>query len=54
MGRSVVGLCALVGTTVGSFVPALWGGSELSLGSLLFGAVGGIAGVWFGARVGQI
>jgi hypothetical protein len=51
MERSLIGLCALVGGTVGSFVPALWGGSSLSLTSVVAGLVGGIAGVWFGARV---
>ena len=51
MERSLIGLCALVGGTVGSFVPALWGGSSLSVASVVFGLVGGIAGVWFGARV---
>jgi hypothetical protein len=54
MGRSVIGLCAVIGSTVGSFVPALWGGSGLGLSSLLFGVAGGVAGVWFGARVSGI
>ena len=51
VGRSVIGFSAFVGLTVGSFVPELWGGSQLSLSSILFGAVGGVAGVWLGARV---
>jgi hypothetical protein len=51
MERSLIGLFALVGGTVGSFAPALWGGSSLSLASILCGLVGGVAGVWFGARV---
>jgi outer membrane lipoprotein SlyB len=42
---------ALVGCTLGGFAPALWGGSELSLGAVLLGVVGGIAGVWLGAHV---
>lgn len=51
MGRSVIGLCAMAGLTVGSFVPELWGASSLSLSSLAFGVLGGIGGVWFGARL---
>ena len=51
MERSLIGLFALVGGTVGSFAPALWGGSSLSIASVVFGLLGGIAGVWFGARV---
>jgi hypothetical protein len=51
MGRSAIGLCGFVGLTAGSFVPVLWGGSGLSLVSLLLACVGGIAGVWLGARI---
>ena len=51
MGRSVIGFGGFVGLTVGSFVPELWGASSFSLASLFFGAVGGITGVLFGARL---
>jgi len=54
MERRVIWLCALLGGTVGSFVPVLWGASEMSLGSLAFGALGGVAGVIFGARLSGI
>ena len=47
-------MCAALGGTFGSFVPVLWGGSEMSLGSLAFGVVGGVAGVIFGARLSGI
>jgi hypothetical protein len=49
--RSVIGLCSLVGMSVGGYVPVLWGASGFSLTSLLFGALGGVAGVWVGARI---
>jgi hypothetical protein len=49
--RSVIGLCSFVGMSVGGYVPVLWGASALSLTSLLFGALGGVAGVWLGARI---
>jgi len=49
--RSVIGLCALIGTIVGGYLPALWGGSSFGLASLLFGVLGGIAGIWVGVRV---
>ena len=51
MGRSVIGLCMFAGTLVGGYVPVLWGDSGFSVTSLLFGAAGGIAGVWLGARI---
>ena len=31
MGRSAIWLCVLAGSTIGGFVPALWGGSALGL-----------------------
>ncbi len=54
MGRSVISLCAVVGLTVGSYVPALWGASAFSLSSILFGALGGIAGIWIGVRLADM
>ena len=54
MGRSVIGLCAAFGLTVGGFVPELWGAGSFSLSSLAFGVIGGIGGVWLGARLSSL
>jgi hypothetical protein len=54
MGRRMIGLCAVFGSFVGGYVPTLWGASSLGLESLLFGTLGGIAGVWLGVRVSDI
>jgi len=51
MERSAIGLLAFLGMTVGGFVPELWGAGMFSLSSLLFSALGGVAGVWFGVRL---
>ena len=51
MGRSVIWICVAVGSTIGGLVPMVWGGSELGVSSLLLGAVGGIAGIFVGARL---
>jgi len=51
MDKRVVWLFVLVGTTVGGFVPEAWGGSSFGMASLLMGVVGGIAGLWLGARI---
>lgn len=51
MERRVVWLCIGVGSTVGGFLPELWGSSGFGLASILFGAIGGIAGLWLGLRV---
>jgi uncharacterized membrane protein YeaQ/YmgE (transglycosylase-associated protein family) len=50
MGRGVIGMCALVGSVVGGYVPTAWGASSLGAQSLLFGAIGAVAGVLLGAR----
>jgi hypothetical protein len=49
--RSVIGLSVLVGSTLGGYLPVLWGSSSFSVTSLFFGALGGIAGVWVGVRL---
>ena len=41
----------LIGSTVGSFVPLLWGASALSISSILLSAVGGVVGIWAGLRL---
>ena len=53
MGRGVIGLCALFGSFVGGYLPSLWGASSLGAESLLFGAIGGVAGVLLGARLSE-
>ena len=53
MGRGVIGMCALFGSFVGGYVPTLWGASSLGVESLLFGAIGGVAGVLLGARLSE-
>ena len=54
MERRVIWLCAAVGGTVGSLAPALWGASEMSLSSIVLGLIGGIAGVFLGARLAGV
>jgi len=49
--RSVIYLCASLGTIVGGYVPTAWGASDFSLQSVAFAAVGGIAGLWVGMRL---
>ena len=44
---------ALVGSTIGSSIPLLWGASELSFSSLLFGSVGAIIGIYMGYKISR-
>ena len=49
--RRVVWLFVAFGMVVGGFVPVLWGGSALGLASLVFGSLGGVAGLWLAAKL---
>jgi len=48
---SVVGICAVAGLFFGGFAPELWGASALGFQSLLFGVLGGLAGIWLGSKL---
>lgn len=41
----------LVGSSLGSYLPVLWGGSLFSLSSIFWGAIGGFAGIWVGYKI---
>lgn len=49
--RSIMGVSVLLGMTIGGFVPELWGAGSFSLSSIVFSALGGVAGVFAGARL---
>jgi len=42
-----------LGSWAGSYIPAIWGGSLFSLTSILFGALGGFAGIWAGYKLAR-
>jgi hypothetical protein len=44
---------ALVGSSIGGYAPALWGGELISVAGILCGMLGGFAGIWAGFRIGK-
>ncbi len=42
-----------IGSTLGGSVPLLWGSGFLSGSSILFSALGGLAGIYAGFKIGQ-
>ena len=52
--KSLIWIGLSIGSTIGAYVPALWGGSLFSLSSVLLTAVGGLAGIWTGFKLGHI
>jgi hypothetical protein len=49
--KTLIMFGAFVRSCAGSYIPVLWGGSLLSMSSLLLGAVGGFAGIWIGYKI---
>lgn len=48
--RSRIWLGIFIGSTVGGFVPELWGADLLSPWSILFSGIGAFVGLWLGSR----
>ena len=42
-----------VGSYLGAYLPAIWGGSVFSPMSVLLSAVGGFVGIWAGFKLAQ-
>lgn len=44
--KSLLYLGVAIGSTIGSFVPDLWGAGLLSASGIFTGGIGGIVGLW--------
>jgi hypothetical protein len=44
-------IAMVIGTSIGSAVPLLWGDSFLSVWSVIFTAIGGFAGIYIGYKM---
>jgi len=53
MTKTFIWLGIFVGSTIGSFVPLLWGDSLLSFSSIIFSGIGAFLGLWAGYKLGQ-
>lgn len=51
--KRLIGLGILVGSTVGGYLPGLWGAGAFSISGIIFGTLGALAGVWFGYNYGS-
>jgi hypothetical protein len=49
--RPLVWIGLFVGSTIGGFIPDLWGASLISLSSIFFSGVGAIAGLYVGFKM---
>jgi len=46
MDKKSIYLGMIVGSVVGGYIPAIWGAGLFSFSSIIFGAIGGITGIW--------
>ncbi len=53
MNRKLIFLFLFMGSTIGGYVPLLWGDGLLSMSSVILSGVGGLAGIYVGYIVGQ-
>ncbi|MES2225475.1 MAG: hypothetical protein V4480_01565 [Patescibacteria group bacterium] len=44
--KQMIWLGLVVGSTIGGFIPNLWGAGVLSFSSIFLSAIGGMAGIW--------
>jgi hypothetical protein len=51
MRSKLIWLGLFVGSTIGGFLPSLWGDSLFSLSSVILTAVGGLVGIWLGFKL---
>ena len=51
--RSAIWVGIFVGSTIGGFIPALWGGDMLSYSGVLLSGVGAFVGLWLGSRASR-
>ncbi len=52
--KSLIMIGLVVGSTIGSYVPALWGAGWLSIASVLFGGIGGLLEIWAGYEASRL
>ncbi len=49
--KALIWVGVLVGSTIGSYVPALWGAGIFSFSSIVFGSLGAIAGIYIAFKL---
>jgi hypothetical protein len=51
--KTTIWIGILIGSTIGGWVPTIFGASWLSLWSVVGNGVGGLLGIWAGYKIGQ-
>jgi hypothetical protein len=51
--KTLIWIGLTVGSAVGGYLPALWGGDLISFSSVILSTAGGVVGIWLGYRFGE-
>ena len=51
--KKMIWLGVFIGSTVGGFVPALWGESAISMTGIVTSAIGAFVGIWLAWKMSQ-
>jgi hypothetical protein len=51
--KSMVWIGLAIGSTIGGFIPMLWGADMISFSSIIFSGLGGIAGIYIFFKMSQ-
>ena len=44
----------IIGSTIGSLIPELWGADMFSFSSIILSAVGAVLGIWLGFKISKM
>lgn len=53
MTKKLIFIFLFIGSTLGAYLPLLWGGDVLSVASILWSVAGGLLGIYIGFKIGQ-
>jgi len=51
MDKKVIFLGMLFGSTIGGYIPTLFGSTVFSMASIICGTIGGLLGIWLSFRL---
>jgi hypothetical protein len=51
--KTFIWLFMFIGSGLGGYIPNLWDAGMFSMSSVFLTALGGLAGIWFGFKLGQ-
>jgi predicted esterase YcpF (UPF0227 family) len=51
MDKKIIMLAMIIGSSIGGYLPTIWGSGIFSMSSVICGAAGGILGIWLSFKL---